>query len=120
MVKRHARQLLIVTALFIVVVLSIVSGVLWRESRLSLYREFPSPDGNFRVRVMRQESFLPLMPGQSGDAQGKAQLVDRNNRVLAEAKLEMVQLVDDVDWSDGHARIQFIADWNLSEISRRQ
>jgi hypothetical protein len=86
---------------------------------LELYRTFESPEGHYHVEVWRQPQPF-MMPGQSGDAPGVARLVDASGDVLAEVPVEMVQLVDQVDWSDGHAYITLIADWDLSTLALRE
>jgi hypothetical protein len=54
------------------------------------------------------------MPGQAGDAPGVVRLYDRTGRLLAEADVEMVQLVESVDWSNDKASIKLVVDWDLS------
>jgi hypothetical protein len=82
--------------------------------RLQPYRTFVSPDARYRVEALRQPMAF-AMPGQSGDAPGLARLVDgATGEVLAEVLVEMAQLVDEVDWSVGHAAIKLIVDWDLS------
>jgi hypothetical protein len=80
-----------------------------------LYRTFERPDALYRVEVWRQPQ-LSAMPGQSGDAPGTVRLVDAAGKKLAEAPVEMVQLVDEVDWSDNHARIDLNVDWDLAAL----
>jgi len=54
------------------------------------------------------------MPGQSGDARGFVRLLDRKTRrVLAHKEVEMVQLVDQVDWSKDTVAVKLIAQWDL-------
>jgi hypothetical protein len=57
------------------------------------------------------------MPGQAGDAPGTVRLVNAAGRRLAETPVEMVQLVQRVDWSGGHARIDLIVDWEVAALS---
>jgi hypothetical protein len=85
---------------------------------LGLYRTFDSLDGHHRVEIWREPQPF-MMPGQSGDAPGVARLVDDAGYLLAEVPVEMVQLVDQVDWSDGHAYIRLIVDWDLSAFAPR-
>lgn len=72
------------------------------------YRSFPSPDGRHRIVVYRQTMLPSVMPGQSGDAPGTLRLYDDRGRVLNEARVEMDQLVDRVDWEE-----QRVAEWEL-------
>lgn len=77
------------------------------------YRSFPSPDGRYRVVVFRKSMFPSAIPGQSGDSPGTVRLYDHNGNVLRKAKVEMVQLVDRVDWESTKVVIKFVADWDL-------
>lgn len=77
------------------------------------YRSFPSPDGRYRVVVFRRPTFPALMPGQSGDSPGTVRLYDQAGNVLRVAKVEMVQLVDRVDWESDKVVIKLVADWDL-------
>jgi hypothetical protein len=77
------------------------------------YKSFPSPDGKYRVVVFRKSTFPSVMPGQSGDSPGAVRLYDHNGNVLQQAKVEMVQLVDRVDWESRKVIIKFVADWEL-------
>ncbi len=77
------------------------------------YRSFPSPDGKYRVVVFRESTFPGVMPGQSGDSPGLVRLYDRDGHVLHQAKVQMVQLVDQVDWESHRVVIKFVADWDL-------
>ena len=77
------------------------------------YRSFPSPDGRYRVVVSREIMLPSVMPGQSGDSPGTVRLYDHNGNLLQEAKVEMVQLVDRVDWESRKVVVKFVADWDL-------
>ena len=78
------------------------------------YRRFDSPDGAYHVTVYRRSSALSSsMPGQSGDAPGKVRLHDKSGRVLREAEVDMVQLVDQVEWDARGVHIKLVADWPL-------
>ena len=76
------------------------------------YRSFDQPDGSYTVVVLRNPMLLAL-PGQSGDAPGMVQLIDRDGAILNQVPVEMVQLVDQVTWSDTTVSIRLIADWTL-------
>jgi len=80
---------------------------------LEIVRTFSRPDGAYRVVLLRRP--LPAtMPGQAGDAPGVVRLYDRTGRLLAEADVEMVQLVESVDWSNDKASIKLVVEWDLS------
>lgn len=100
----------------IATVLSVsILGAVLAGCKLELYRTFERSDGLYRVEVWRQPQIF-AMPGQSGDAPGSVRLADATGKVLAEVPVEMVQLVEDVDWSNGHAYIKLIVDWNLADF----
>ena len=76
------------------------------------YRTYLSPDRRFNVVVQR----FPMkfaFPGQSGDAPGRVQLCDASGKVLREKEIEMVQLADNVSWSDTNVEIRLFVDWKL-------
>lgn len=77
------------------------------------YKAFLSPDGHWAVKVYRIDNILLMMPGSSGDAPGYVRLVDRQGTVFAEQDVEMVQLVEQVEWSEAQVNIKFVADWVL-------
>jgi hypothetical protein len=77
------------------------------------YRIFRSPDGRFSVVIYSSNRLLPIMPGQSGDPPGVVCLRDATGETLASEKVEMVQNVDQVNWSKTNVHIKFVADWKL-------
>lgn len=73
-----------------------------------------SPDGRFEIELCRVRGYATRMPGQSSDAPGKVILRERpSGRALRATTLEMVQLMDDVTWSQERVHIKLIADWPL-------
>ena len=85
---------------------------------LEIVRSFVRADGAYKVILFRKP--LPaVMPGQAGDAPGVVRLYDGSDRLLAEADVEMVQLVEDVDWSNDKASIKLVVEWELSRLVRR-
>ena len=77
------------------------------------YRTFTSPDGRLEVVVYRIPVFFAA-PGQASDAPGLIQLRDsRTGRVSARSRVEMVQLVEQVEWSDTSVTVGRLADWKL-------
>ena len=101
----------VATALLILAI-----GAVLAACTLEPYRTFERPDGLYRVEVWRQPQIF-VMPGQSGDVPGIARLVNAAGMMFAEVPVEMVQLVEDVDWSDGHAYIKLVVDWDLPQFS---
>ena len=83
---------------------------------LEIVRSFVRADGAYKVILFRKP--LPaVMPGQAGGAPGVVRLYDGSDRLLAEADVEMVQLVEDVDWSNDKASIKLIVEWDLSRLA---
>jgi peroxiredoxin len=104
----------IVGLVFVIVVLALTL-MLVRRSKGEEYRRYSSPDGRFRVVVFRIPSAF-AMPGGSSDAPGYIQLKDaKTGRVLREQEVELVQLVDHVEWSATNVCIRLLADWSLPE-----
>ena len=86
-----------------------------RRSGAEEYRTFASPDGRFKIVVYRIPTRI-AMPGQSSDSPGYFQLHDsRTGRVLQERSVEMVQLVDRIEWSRTNVDIRLLADWSLPQ-----
>ena len=86
-----------------------------RRAGAEEYRTFTSPDGCFQIVVYRIPAGV-AMPGQSSDAPGFFQLRDaRTGRVLRERSVELVQLVDRIEWSPTNVEIRLFADWRLPE-----
>lgn len=79
----------------------------------SVYKTFVSPDQQFQLTVYRIGSPWPMSPGGAGDAPGYIRLHARNGAVLQEQDIEMVQLVDQVQWQPHRVEIKLVADWAL-------
>lgn len=87
----------------------------WQRSGAEVYRTFPSPDNHFQIVVFRNPAKL-TMPGQGSDASGYFQLRDsRSCQVLNESPVEMVQLVDQVEWSSTSVNVRLLANWSLPQ-----
>jgi hypothetical protein len=76
---------------------------------------YTRPDGKYRIVVFRIPVWLAMMPGQGSDAPGVVRLYDQQGKLLHETKVEMVQLVDHVDWGPKKVEIKLIADWDLPD-----
>jgi hypothetical protein len=99
-------------ALVAAVLMALPVGRDGRAAELEVYRSFARDDGAYRVVVFR----MPMeraFPGQSGDAPGVIRLFDAAGKQLAEAPVEMVQMVERVEWSAHHVSIKLLADWPL-------
>jgi hypothetical protein len=110
---RRRRRLLLAA---LVCVALIGAGVI-AVARLgtSVYATFTRPDGHYRVVVLRRTVWPGMMPGQGGDAPGTVRLLDRQGKVLRQAAVEMVQLVDQVEWSDRKVYVKLVAEWELPD-----
>lgn len=77
------------------------------------YRRFASPDGRFEIVAYR----FPMMfclPGGNSDAPGYFQLLDKKtDAVMHEQSVEMVQLVERVEWSPTNVVVHLLAEWKL-------
>jgi hypothetical protein len=87
------------------------STYVWREA----YVSFTRPDGRYKVLVTRNKAWTALMPGQTGDSPGVVWLLDKEDNPLYWTDVEMVQLVEHVDWQDKRVSIKLIADWDLPD-----
>lgn len=66
--------------------------------------------------VVAQPGFWrAVLPDQAGDAPGVLCLYDRDGQLLQETKVDMVQLVERVEWEDRRVRVTLIADWTLPD-----
>jgi hypothetical protein len=108
--RGHWRRALIGALVLVALVAAIVVVMSRREER---YVEFASPDGRFKIVVNRRPSLFGVAPGQSGDAPGRALLVDRSGHVLREEPLEMVQLVETPQWRTGAVEVRPFGEWSL-------
>jgi hypothetical protein len=101
------------TVVLLVCAMALLVGLTASAQDLQIVRTFSRPDGAYRVTLLRRP--LPFaMPGQAGDAPGVVRLYDRTGLLLAEADVEMVQLVEGVDWSNDKASIKLIVEWDLA------
>ncbi|MGI4873572.1 MAG: hypothetical protein ACRYFX_20640 [Janthinobacterium lividum] len=89
----------------------LAAGRYWLYSTGSPRYKLYSPDKQCAVMAApyRFEQLLSKMPGQAGDAAGKAFLVDEvTHKVVASAEIPMVSLADEIQWTDSTA--YFIGD----------
>ena len=113
-VPRGRRRLLVVGSGLVLIIFVSCWFVSARQTE-QVYASFSRPDGNYTVVVRRRSVWPSLMPGQASDAPGKVQLYDRNRKLLRETNVEMVQLVESVNWSQKKVTIKLIADWDLPD-----
>lgn len=81
------------------------------------YATFTRPDGKYRVVVSRRSGLpsLRLGMGSGGDAPGVVRLYDQGGKMLQETKVDMVQLVENVEWEPNNVHIKLVADWALPD-----
>ena len=101
------------------VALLVMGGFAWMATtRLEPFAAFERPDHHYRVLVLCKRSGWPGgvgRPGQSGDAPGEVRLLDRSGHVLESTSVDMVQVVENVDWQDRRVVIKLVADWPLPD-----
>ena len=105
-------MLLSLSILFLAGLLLFNSGVR-KLCCASEYQIFTSPDGEYHISVYRITVFPMMMPGSAGDAPGFVRLYDNYNNILEEQDVDMVQLVDDIEWSEDKVNIKLFAEWDL-------
>ncbi|VAW67819.1 hypothetical protein MNBD_GAMMA10-3099 [hydrothermal vent metagenome] len=81
----------------------------------SEYKTRYSPNHNYYLKIYRYKPLYMIMPGSSGDAPGYIQLYNKNNLLIQEKEIEMVQMVNDIRWSKNQLDIKFIASWELTK-----
>jgi hypothetical protein len=64
----------------------------------SPYMSFAHPSGHFQVVVYQSGFRFFALPGQGSDAPGHVKLLDGSGHELQSAKIDMVQMVDHVEW----------------------
>ncbi len=107
-------------AALLTIVLLIVVGLIqgffiFGDSRMEDYATFESPDGQYKIVVLRKKEFFGSAPGQAGDSPGEVRLINKNGDVIEKTDVEMVQLVENVEWTDKSVYIKLVADWKLPE-----
>lgn len=108
--RRWAAPLIVIAVFVLLLGLSLRAG-----ARLDRVATFDRPDHRYAVIVLRKHVTWPRRPGQASDAPGVVRLVDGAGHVLHETPLEMVQLVETVDWQDHRVVVKPVADWPLPD-----
>ena len=111
--RRLRRAAAVATLILLILVMGwmITPRIMTKE-----YASFTRSDGNYRVVVLRIPVWPALMPGQASDAPGLVQLYNRQGELIHETKVEMVQLVDHVEWTEKRVRIKLVAEWDLPPV----
>ncbi len=79
-----------------------------------VYRQFHSPNNDWRVVVYRCRSLF-AMPGQSSDAPGRVVLIDKEGNIVRQQPIEMVQLATPPVWETERVVMKLQFDWPLQE-----
>ena len=100
-----------------IAVLAAIVALAWATlGRPQEVAAFERPDHHYKVVVMRRSTrWRAAMPGQSGDAPGLVRLYDRSGRLLQQAPVDVVQVVDGVEWQDRRVVVKLVADWELPD-----
>lgn len=80
--------------------------------KMEVYNRFQSPDGQYTIVVLRYAGGIGF-PGSSSDAPGVVRLVDKHDHLIREAKIDMVQQLDSVEWETNSVHLRDIGDWPL-------
>ena len=111
--KMSRRTVRIIAIVLLLAILATAWLALGKTQEVATYER---PDHRYKVVVVRRFTGWPAaMPGQSGDAPGFVRLYDRSGRLLHETPVDMVQVVDGVDWQDRRAVIKLVADWQVPD-----
>lgn len=80
------------------------------------YKVFSSPEKDFQIEVYSYDSKKILFPGQSGDLPGIVYLKDsRSGKILNRHEVDMVQLVENPEWTPKNVKVKLMFDWILPE-----
>jgi hypothetical protein len=109
------RRVLVAASTLLAVATILGALWLWAYYPATVYRTFERGDRAYRVDVMRYPTRFPSFSfaGQAGDAPGYVRLCDSRGHVLEEVRVDMVSLVDQVEWEAGRVRVGLVATWYL-------
>jgi len=112
-VKSKKIKLFILVTILLSSFLLFTTPVVMKICCASEYRTFNSPDRNNYLKVYRYKPFYMVMPGGAGDASGYIQLYNKNDELMREKEIEMIQMANNVQWTKSHVKIKLIANWKL-------
>jgi len=75
------------------------------------------PSGQYQLVVYRSGMSLVAMPGQGSDAAGRVSLQDAQGRQLQSMDIDMVQMVDHVQWRDDSVWVMPGVVWPLPSVA---
>ena len=79
------------------------------------YNTILSPDGKYKLVVYGTKVFPMIMPGAAGDVPGFVRLYKADGVLLNQKDVDMVQLIDEVEWDEKKVYIKLFAEWRLDE-----
>jgi len=88
------------------ILLSMILLIVWLCSASGVYYKTYSPDNQYSVYAKKYnwESFIPKMPGGSGDASGKVFLYDEvEHKTIGKAEITMISMTGDIKWDENSA-----------------
>ena len=105
------RMILTLTAISFLIAVVLLPFVL-----TSQYSRVTSPDGRFYAVATFPiwQSYVPVMPGQSGDKSGRITIYSADGRSCGSTPIEMVSFIRDLEWGEDRAQIRLVAEWDLA------
>ena len=85
------------------------------------YLRIDSPDGNYTAiaTYRRYKSFLPTMPGGSGDKEGFIRIVGPGGSNYGKIVVPMVSMSRDLEWTADGAHLKLVGEWGFSKREYR-
>ena len=103
-----------VAVIALIAALTVIGIIAERHFDLQEVRRFESPDGRHAIVVYRRPPVIAA-PGQSGDAPSILVLETADGQELRRRTVEMVQLVEEPQWTSDRVRVKLLADWPLPQ-----
>jgi len=99
-------------AIFTLLIFGIFFAILNWKNNSAPYARFESPNGKFFVIVEKNKTHLPsiMMPGQGSDSPGTAMLANKKGEILDKKDVEMLQLINNIEWHPNRATIMLGVD----------
>jgi hypothetical protein len=98
---------------FLLLCFSLAWLFFFNDQRSEQHRVFTSPDGRYRVVVIRAEGILSVFPFYSSD-RGEVRLCEASTgKILHRKRVESVEIVEQVEWTRTNVDVWFVAEWPL-------
>lgn len=117
--NRQAKSLRLITvSCLLLAIIAMAAIYLLQEEE---YLRIESPDGQYLAIItsQRYESFLPALPGQSGDRSGFVQIQDKDGRNFGKVRVPMVSMARDIVWTKDDAELKLICRWDFAKREYR-